>query len=111
MDVQVDHEGMIGEKKAKIKGCAFEIVFATDTPSNLKNRGPWGGVNGEIFDTLTEARVLIEAYRKHYNRERPHSSLGSRPPAPEAIPGPPISIASRLGMCEQPWGQVRINQT
>ncbi len=48
-------------------------------------------LNGEIFYTVTEARVLIEAYRKHYNRVRPHSSLGYRPPAPEAIPGPPIS--------------------
>ncbi len=35
--------------------------------------------------TLLEAKVLIERWRKHYNRIRPHSSLGYRPPAPEAI--------------------------
>ncbi len=42
-------------------------------------------LNGEIFYTLTEARVIIERWRHYYNRERPHSSLGYRPPAPEAI--------------------------
>jgi len=39
----------------------------------------------EIFTTLKEARVLIESWRKEYNQVRPHSSLGYRPPAPEAI--------------------------
>jgi transposase InsO family protein len=42
-------------------------------------------LNGEIFYTLLEAKVLIERWREHYNRVRPHSSLGYRPPAPEAI--------------------------
>ena len=40
--------------------------------------------NGEIFYTLTEAKVLIERWRQEYNTIRPHSSLGYRPPAPEA---------------------------
>ncbi len=39
----------------------------------------------ELFDTLLEAKVLIERWRRHYNKVRPHSSLGYRPPAPEAI--------------------------
>ena len=38
----------------------------------------------DIFTTLTEARVLIEQWRREYNQVRPHSSLGYRPPAPEA---------------------------
>ena len=42
-------------------------------------------LNVEIFDTLLEAKVLIERWRCHYNTVRPHSSLGYRPPAPEAI--------------------------
>jgi len=42
-------------------------------------------LNGEIFTTLLEAKVLIENWRKEYNQFRPHSSLGYRPPAPEAI--------------------------
>ncbi len=41
-------------------------------------------LDGEIFDTLLEAKVLIERWRGHYNTLRPHSSLGYRPPAPEA---------------------------
>jgi putative transposase len=40
-------------------------------------------LNGEIFDTVTEARVITERWRKQYNTIRPHSALGYRPPAPE----------------------------
>ncbi len=42
-------------------------------------------LNGEVFITLTEAKVLIEQWRREYNQVRPHSSLGYRPPAPDAI--------------------------
>jgi transposase InsO family protein len=42
-------------------------------------------LNREIFTTLMEARILIEGWRKEYNQVRPHSALGYRPPAPEAI--------------------------
>jgi transposase InsO family protein len=42
-------------------------------------------LNREIFMTLEEAKVLIEQWRREYNQLRPHSSLGYRPPAPEAI--------------------------
>ena len=38
-------------------------------------------LNPEIFDTLYEAQVLTEQWWQHYNRIRPHSSLGYRPPA------------------------------
>ena len=41
-------------------------------------------LNREIFTTLTEAKILIEEWRREYNQIRPHSSLGYRPPAPEA---------------------------
>jgi transposase InsO family protein len=42
-------------------------------------------LNGELFDTLLEAKVLVERWRRHYNAIRPHSSLGYRPPAPQAL--------------------------
>ena len=42
-------------------------------------------LNREIFDTLLEAQILIEQWRVKYNTVRPHSSLGYRPPAPEAV--------------------------
>ena len=63
----------------------------------------------EIFYSLEEAKVLIEQWRREYNTHRPHSSLGYRPPAPEAIrpdpkllnlhllPGPPPS--QKEGAC------------
>ena len=49
----------------------------------------------EVFYTLKEAKVLIERWRRHYNTQRPHSSLGYRPPAPEAIADEPCSAALR----------------
>ena len=42
-------------------------------------------LNGEIFYTLKEAKIIIEQWRQHYNRKRPHSALGWRPPAPEVV--------------------------
>mgnify|MGYP001972101204 CR=1 FL=1 len=42
-------------------------------------------LNGEIFTTLHEAKVLIARWREHYNGVRPHSSLGYRSPAPQTI--------------------------
>ena len=42
-------------------------------------------LNREIFTTLEEAKVLIEQWRREYNHVRPHSALGYRPPAPEAM--------------------------
>jgi transposase InsO family protein len=54
-------------------------------------------LNGEIFYTLKEAKIVIETWRRHYNTVRPHSSLGYRPPAPEAIVWP----------ASQPMAQIR----
>ena len=58
-------------------------------------------LNAEVFNTLAEAKVLIELWRWHYNTVRPHSSLGYRPPAPEVVlttlpmlPGTPGSTGS-----------------
>ena len=44
-------------------------------------------LRGEVFNSLREAQVLIERWRRHYNTERPHSALGYRPPAPEVVTG------------------------
>lgn len=56
----------------------------------------------ERFDTLKEAKVLIERWRVHYNTERPHSSLGYRPPAPETWAAEPCSASLRT---PQPQGK------
>ena len=50
-------------------------------------------LNGEIFYTLLEAQMLIERWREHYNRVRPHSALGYRPSAPETRE---MSVAAQL---------------
>jgi len=54
-------------------------------------------LNREIFYTLQEAQVVIEQWRQEYNTFRPHSSLGYRPPAPEAVvTAPDRTIDPRL---------------
>jgi transposase InsO family protein len=35
-------------------------------------------LNGEIFDTIFEAKVITEQWLQHYNKKRPHSSLNFR---------------------------------
>ena len=38
-------------------------------------------LNQHWFMSIKEARTVINEWRKHYNEERPHSSLGYQPPA------------------------------
>jgi transposase InsO family protein len=42
-------------------------------------------LDGEVFHSLAEAKVVIESWRRHDNSDRPHSALGYRPPAPEVV--------------------------
>ena len=42
-------------------------------------------LNREVFETLREAQLLTERWRREYNQIRPHSALAYRPPAPEAV--------------------------
>jgi len=59
-------------------------------------------LNGELFYTLKEAKVLIERWRVHYNTIRPHSSLGYRPPGgPPGGPPAPETIIP-LEACSAP---------
>jgi len=46
-------------------------------------------LNQEIFYSLKEAQVIIGQWRNHYSTKRPHSSLGYRPPAPQAYSAKP----------------------
>jgi transposase InsO family protein len=61
-------------------------------------------LNGEIFFTLREAKILIEAWRRQYNTVRLHSSLGYRPPAPEVLmwPAPPAALNGALPATSKP---------
>ena len=54
-------------------------------------------LNREVFYTLKEAQVIIEAWRHEYNHIRPHSALGYKPPSPPArIIMLPLSAVCRL---------------
>ena len=53
-------------------------------------------LNGEMFYTLREPQVVIESWRRHDNRVRPHASLGYRAPSPEVVvPTYPLTDATR----------------
>ena len=58
------------------------------------------GRDPEIFTPLPEAQIRIARWRREDNQVRPHSALGSRPPAPEALeirPPHPAYWADRRG--------------
>lgn len=72
----------VGAKTAYIEpGSPWENGYCESFNGKLRDEL----LNGEIFYTLNEARIVIESWRRHYNTVRPHSSLGYRPPAPEVI--------------------------
>lgn len=79
----------VGAKTAYIApGSPWENGYCESFNSKLRDEL----LNGEVFYTLAEARVVIESWRRHYNTKRPHSSLGYKPPAPEAfIPASPLA--------------------
>jgi transposase InsO family protein len=47
-------------------------------------------INGEIFLSLAEAKIIIKSWRRHYNTKRPNSTLGYRPPVPDVIQWPAL---------------------
>jgi len=74
--------GQVGAKTLYIEpGSPWENGYCESFNGKLRDEL----LNGEIFYSLKEAQVVIEQWRKHYNTVRPHSSLGYRPPAPQAF--------------------------
>ena len=98
----------VGAKTAYITpGSPWENGFIESFNARLRDEL----LDGEIFYSLKEARVVIESWRRHYNAERPHGSLGYKPPAPEVFipafaaraaaqpqPAPPPALAPRPTM-------------
>ena len=75
----------VGAKTALIEpGSPWENGYCESFNSKLRDEL----LNGEVFYSLAEAKVVIEAWRRYCNTERPHSSLGYRPPAPEVLQWP-----------------------
>lgn len=72
----------VGARTAYIApGSPWENGFVESFNARLRDEL----LNGEIFYSLAEARVIIENWRKHFNAVRPHGSLGYRAPAPEVF--------------------------
>ena len=70
-------------KKAEVKtryiepGAPWQNGYVESFNNTLRNEL----LNQEIFDTMLEARVLTEQYRRRYNEYRPHSSLNYATPS------------------------------
>jgi putative transposase len=88
----------VGARTAFIEpGSPWENGYCESFNSKLRDEL----LNGELFYSLAEARIVIESWRQHYNTLRPHSSLGYKPPAPAAISwpdAPPSTMAPKPTM-------------
>ena len=72
----------VGAKTAYITpGSPWENGFIESFNARLRDEL----LDGEIFYSLAEAKIVIESWRRHYNTVRPHGSLGYKPPAPEVF--------------------------
>ncbi len=77
-----DWLGKVGAKTLYIEpGSPWENGYVESFNGKLRDEL----LDREIFYTLQEVQVLTEEYRQTYNRIRPHSSLGYRPPAPQVV--------------------------
>jgi putative transposase len=57
-------------------GCPWQNAFAEGFNGRLRDEC----LNLELFASRREAAVILEAWRRSYNTQRPHSSLGYRTP-------------------------------
>jgi len=72
----------VGAKAAYIApGSPWENGFIESFNARLRDEL----LDGEIFYSLAEARIVVESWRRHYNAKRPHASMGYKPPAPEVF--------------------------
>jgi putative transposase len=82
----------VGAETAYIEpGSPWENGYCESFNSKLRDEL----LDGEVFYSLAEAKIVIEGWRRHYNTSRPHSALGYRPPAPGVVlwPAPPATQA------------------
>ena len=72
----------VGAKTAYIEpGSPWENGYCESFNARLRDEF----LNGEIFYTLKEAKILIEKLRVHSNMARPQSSLNLNPPGHESL--------------------------
>jgi putative transposase len=58
-------------------GCPWQNGYAESFNGTVRDEC----LNMHVFHSVAEARVMLAAYRRQHNEERPHSSLGYRTPA------------------------------
>src|SRR4051812_13897118 len=84
---------IVGARTAFIEpGSPWENGYCESFNSKLRDEL----LNGELFYSLAEAKIVIESWRRHYNTLRPHSSLGYKPPAPAALLLPETPTTSTM---------------
>ncbi len=76
----------LGKGLAVVEACRKLGITGTELRDEL--------LNGELFYTLHEARVIVEGWRQRYNTHHPHSALRYRPPTPETRTVAPISVSA-----------------
>ena len=98
-------------------GCPWQNGFGESFNGKFRDEC----LNAEVFNTLAEAKVVIENWRGHFNTERPHSSLnyqtpaefkarwlGALPPNPRSLThGGPNMTAQKNGRSTRPRPHVR----
>ena len=74
-------------------GSPWENAYSETFNSRLRDEL----LDREVFETLKEAKVIVEDHRLEYNHRRPHSSLGYRTPAEfaAACVGPGVASLTR----------------
>ena len=70
----------MGAKTAYIMlGSPWENGFIESLNARLRDEL----LDGELFYSLAEAKIIIESWRRHHNTVGPHGFLGYKPSEPE----------------------------
>jgi transposase InsO family protein len=85
-------------KELERKNARLKMLFVR---VDARQRDPEGGVFGKLLSPTRRRRAVahvrqIEHWRREYNQIRPHSCLGYRPPAPEAVEWPQAGLGVAL---------------
>lgn len=71
--------GAVGAKTAYImSGSPWENGFIESFNARLRDEP----LDGVIFDSIAEGRIVVESWLRYYNTDRLHQSLGHKPPSP-----------------------------
>jgi hypothetical protein len=82
---QLDHRPPPALRKGSSDGAP--LGFPGRAPGSRASH--LGNIQSALLERITpvstEAEIVIESWRRHYNTVRPHASIGYRAPAPEVF--------------------------